>query len=168
MSYSPPCLPYWYSKTFECYCLLVCLFQNAPSNVVDPSKTIEHHRYTNDPDKHIYTSNYFGNFWTDPDEQYAVKNGLFAEWPVAVWTEERFGSKSELAKQSKCIASEALPFSSASCFFWRLSKVKQIPGLTLHFYISSCFFQIFYCNVYCFTARWFETNSMVLGMLVQG
>eukprot|EP00913_Durusdinium_trenchii_P011469 g10768.t1 len=63
-------------------------------------------RYRNAPDKYIFSENYFGDFWGKPENDYAVVNGLFAEWPVAIWTEERFGSKSKLANQSKCIASE--------------------------------------------------------------
>lgn len=61
--------------------------------------------YFNDDEKFIYTNNYFGDFWTKAEDEYAVVNGLFAEWPVAQWTEERFGATSNL-NQSKCIASQ--------------------------------------------------------------
>lgn len=68
-------------------------------------------KYTNDPNKFIYSENYFGNFWTEASDSYAVVNGLFAEWPVSVWTEERFGPKSELANRtgSMCIRSGFFP-----------------------------------------------------------
>lgn len=46
-------------------------------------------RYRNAPDKYIFSENYFGDFWGKPENDYAVVNGLFAEWPVAIWTEER-------------------------------------------------------------------------------
>ena len=68
-------------------------------------------RYRNDPNKFIYSDNFFGDFWTKESDQYAVVNGLFAEWPVSVWTEERFGPNSELANRtgSMCIRSGFFP-----------------------------------------------------------
>ena len=68
-------------------------------------------RYRNDPNKFIYPDNFFGDFWTKESDQYAVVNGLFAEWPVSVWTEERFGPNSELANRtgSMCIRSGFFP-----------------------------------------------------------
>jgi len=59
-------------------------------------------KYRNDPSKYIFTSNFFGDLWTSEAQGYAVTNGLFANWPVAEWTSEKFGANSWLAADNRC------------------------------------------------------------------
>jgi len=58
--------------------------------------------YRNDPSKYIYTDTYFGNYYGTSETNYSVLNGLFANWPIAVYTEDRFGKTSVLAVDNKC------------------------------------------------------------------
>ena len=51
-------------------------------------------RYYKDPENYIFSDKYFGDFTGDPDQEYAVTNGLFAYWPVPEWSSEKFGTKS--------------------------------------------------------------------------
>jgi hypothetical protein len=44
----------------------------------------------------IFSNDYFGDYAGDPKQNYAVTNGLFAYWPIAEFTEERFGESSSL------------------------------------------------------------------------
>eukprot|EP00008_Paramoeba_atlantica_P007787 CAMPEP_0201488550 /NCGR_PEP_ID=MMETSP0151_2-20130828/18868_1 /ASSEMBLY_ACC=CAM_ASM_000257 /TAXON_ID=200890 /ORGANISM="Paramoeba atlantica, Strain 621/1 / CCAP 1560/9" /LENGTH=475 /DNA_ID=CAMNT_0047873865 /DNA_START=169 /DNA_END=1596 /DNA_ORIENTATION=- len=62
-------------------------------------------KYRNDPDKYIFTENYFGSY-QPTDRGYKVVDGLFAHWPIVEYTEDRFGSSSPLASVSTCIAKE--------------------------------------------------------------
>jgi len=62
-------------------------------------------KYRHDPMKYIFTDLYFGNFFNVPPS-YAVTNGLFANWPIAHYSQDRFGSTSALAKISECIKEE--------------------------------------------------------------
>ncbi|CAK9108349.1 unnamed protein product [Durusdinium trenchii] len=62
-------------------------------------------KYRHDPEKYIFTNNYFGNY-TGTGANYMVIDGLFANFPVTEWTSERFGNKSYMAKDNKCIREE--------------------------------------------------------------
>eukprot|EP01137_Pigoraptor_chileana_P016510 Opistho-2@73390 len=62
--------------------------------------------YRNNPDKYIFTCKYFGDWKTKAAEGYAVKNGLFADWPVAEFTSDKYGKSSWLAPANKCVREE--------------------------------------------------------------
>jgi hypothetical protein len=63
-------------------------------------------KYRNDPEKYIYTDNFFGNYWTNSANGYAVSNGLFANFPITEYTRAKFGKDSWMAKDNKCIREE--------------------------------------------------------------
>jgi hypothetical protein len=52
--------------------------------------------YYGDPEKGIFTSNYFGSRPQETDN-WQVTDGLFANWPVAEYEEDRFGPTSDMA-----------------------------------------------------------------------
>lgn len=52
--------------------------------------------YYGDPEKGIFTSNYFGSRPQKADN-WQVTDGLFANWPVAEYEEDRFGPTSDMA-----------------------------------------------------------------------
>jgi hypothetical protein len=54
-----------------------------------------------DPECYIFSNSYFGSRYGDPDENYAVTDGLFAYWPITEWTSRRFGKLSPY-KQLDC------------------------------------------------------------------
>ncbi|CAE7598404.1 unnamed protein product [Symbiodinium natans] len=70
-------------------------------------------KYRNDPAKYIFTNNFFGSYYGAPPN-HAVVDGLFANWPVAHWTSERFGNKSHLAAGNPCITKEYFRGTKAS------------------------------------------------------
>jgi hypothetical protein len=45
-------------------------------------------------DCYIFSDTFFGDDQGNPDENYAITNGLFAYWPIAEWTSDRFGADS--------------------------------------------------------------------------
>jgi len=65
-----------------------------------------HGAYRNDPSKYIYTDKYFGNYTGTSATNYSVLNGLFANWPIALYTEARFGKTSTLALTNQCVREE--------------------------------------------------------------
>jgi len=72
-------------------------------------------KYEMDPIKGIFTNNYFGDYYGNMGmANYQVTNGLFANWPIAHWTSERFGSKSHMAKGNPCIEKEYFKGTTAS------------------------------------------------------
>ena len=52
--------------------------------------------YYGDPEKGIFTSNYFGSRPQKADN-WQVTDGLFANWPIAEYEEDRFGPTSDMA-----------------------------------------------------------------------
>lgn len=62
-------------------------------------------KYYQDVDKYIFSDKYFGSFWGE-QPSYAVTDGLFANWPIAEWSRERFGAESKMAGESICARSE--------------------------------------------------------------
>lgn len=62
-------------------------------------------KYKNNAEKYIFTNNYFGSYY-GTGINYQVIDGLFANWPVLEWTAERFGNKSYMAPDNKCIREE--------------------------------------------------------------
>ncbi|OLQ00425.1 hypothetical protein AK812_SmicGene16916 [Symbiodinium microadriaticum] len=72
-------------------------------------------KYEMDPIKGIFTNNYFGDYYGNMGmANYQVTNGLFANWPIAHWTSERFGSESHMAKGNPCIEKEYFTGTTAS------------------------------------------------------
>ena len=65
-----------------------------------------HGKYRNNPAKYIFTSNFFGNLWNNEANGYAVTNGLFANWPIAEYTSDKYGNTSWLAQDNRCIREE--------------------------------------------------------------
>jgi len=53
--------------------------------------------YRDDPDLYIFTDKYFGDFFTTTPDN-TVNNGLFANFPMANWTADRFGPESYMAQ----------------------------------------------------------------------
>jgi len=62
--------------------------------------------YRHNPDKYIFTDKYFGDFFGNASNAYAVENGLFAHWPISEWSSERFGASSTIAEESYCVQRE--------------------------------------------------------------
>eukprot|EP00756_Hemistasia_phaeocysticola_P059187 Hpha_TRINITY_DN3590_c0_g1::TRINITY_DN3590_c0_g1_i1::g.25686::m.25686 len=62
--------------------------------------------YRNDPKKYIFTDKYFGDYFGNETEAWAVTNGLFAYWPVAIWSSQKHGKESPLAAISECVRRE--------------------------------------------------------------
>ncbi|CAJ1403873.1 unnamed protein product [Effrenium voratum] len=62
-------------------------------------------KYRNDPEKYIFTNKYFGSYY-GTGVNYQVIDGLFANWPIAKYTEERFGKDSPMAAISTCVRKE--------------------------------------------------------------
>ncbi|KAL3920083.1 MAG: hypothetical protein SGILL_003439, partial [Bacillariaceae sp.] len=51
-----------------------------------------------DPICYIFGDKFFGDYYGNPDTNYTVTNGLFSNWPIAEFSDERFsGAGSELA-----------------------------------------------------------------------
>ena len=96
-------LPYWVRPSFSLYHLVIMKaashilsFSDAQQDTALDSNT---GKYRHDPDKFIFSENFFGDFVGDPDNEYVVTNGLFAFFPVPEWTSEKFGKKSSLNVQ---------------------------------------------------------------------
>lgn len=70
----------------------------------DYSKDTVTGEYYQDADNYIFSDNYFGDYIGNPDENYAVTNGLFAYWPISEYTTAKYGSDSDLSTQ--CAAEE--------------------------------------------------------------
>ena len=70
-------------------------------------------KYRNDPEKYIFTNNYFGQYY-GALPNYQVVDGLFANWPIAKYTRQRFGNLSRLAVGNPCIAKEYFQGTTAS------------------------------------------------------
>jgi hypothetical protein len=70
-------------------------------------------KFRDDPDLYIFGENYFGSYFTAEDNDHQIQDGLFAGWPVALWSSERFGADSPFAAESSCIARET--FKPAPC-----------------------------------------------------
>ena len=50
--------------------------------------------YFDDPENSIFSDNFFGDY--APAGSGTVTNGLFAYWPVSVYTSEKYGAESDL------------------------------------------------------------------------
>ena len=53
--------------------------------------------YRNDEEKWIFSDNYFGSYYTKNASNFQVTDGLFKNWPIANYTDERFGPNSDMA-----------------------------------------------------------------------
>lgn len=61
---------------------------------------------------YIFSDTYFGSIQGNPDENYAVTDGLFAHWPIAHWTSGAYGAQSSL--KSRCAKQEWFKGTTAS------------------------------------------------------
>lgn len=62
-------------------------------------------KYYRCPEKWFFSSNYAGAWETRPEDNHEVRDGLFAGWPISLWTDEEFGPNSEMANRTnaKCL-----------------------------------------------------------------
>jgi Common central domain of tyrosinase len=77
----------------------------------DYSEDTETGKYFETTD-YIFSDKYFGSIKGNPDENYAITDGLFAYWPIAQWTSSRFGASSTL--NSRCAKQEWFKGTTAS------------------------------------------------------
>lgn len=59
-------------------------------------------KYYKDGDNYIFSDKYFGSYWGQgPGNE--VIDGMFANWPIPIFSEETFGSKSPMATKAYCV-----------------------------------------------------------------
>lgn len=62
--------------------------------------------YGYDNECYIFSDKYFGDLYGDSSEDYAVTNGLFAYWPVPIYSSEKYGNDSPWGDRSLCMEEE--------------------------------------------------------------